>query len=114
MASTFVGAPAALRARVAPRRGSRDARALTRADASAQAVPAVTPSTVGSRCGSASVKGTVRKQNEDRFASYVSFPAHRRDIQRATLRTSPLELPRPADPLMTFGGPSLVIVKYRL
>ena len=90
MASTFVGAPAALRARVAPRRGSRDARALTRADASAQAVPAVTPSTVGSRCGSASVKGTVRKQNEDRFASYVSFPAHRRDIQRATPRTSHL------------------------
>ena len=72
MASTFVGAPAALRARVAPRRGSRDARALTRADASAQAVPAVTPSTVGSRCGSASVKGTVRKQNEDRFASYTN------------------------------------------
>jgi len=90
MASTFVGAPTALRARVAPRRGSRDARALTRADASAQAVPAVTPSTVGSRCGSASVKGTVRKQNEDRFASYVSFPAHRRDIQRACGPNIPL------------------------
>jgi hypothetical protein len=31
----------------------------------------VTPATVKSRSGSASVKGTVRKQNEDRFASYV-------------------------------------------
>jgi hypothetical protein len=34
----------------------------------------VTPATVGSRSGSASVKGTVRKQNEDRFASYVRPP----------------------------------------
>jgi hypothetical protein len=83
MASTFVGAPAALRARVAPR-------ALTRADASAQALPAVTPSTVGSRCGSASVKGTVRKQNEDRFASYVSFPAHRAISSAHVARTSHL------------------------
>ena len=71
MASTFVGAPTALRAQVAPRRGSRSTRALTRADAAAQASLAVTPATVGSRSGSASVKGTVRKQNEDRFASYV-------------------------------------------
>ena len=46
MASTFVGAPTALRAQVAPRRGSRSTRALTRADAAAQASLAVTPATV--------------------------------------------------------------------
>ena len=31
-----------------------------------------TPDTIASRCGSASVKGTVRKENQDRFAAYVS------------------------------------------
>lgn len=105
MASTFVGAPTALRAQVAPRRGSRSTRALTRADAAAQASLAVTPATVGSRSGSASVKGTVRKQNEDRFASYVSYPPHRRDVGRPMPETLAPRRPL-ANPPMTFGGPS--------
>ena len=107
MASTFVGAPTALRAQVAPRRGSRSTRALTRADAAAQASLAVTPATVGSRSGSASVKGTVRKQNEDRFASYVSYPPHRRDVRRTMPETLAPRRPL-ANPPMTFGGPSFL------
>ena len=70
--SAFVGTPASLRAPAATR--SARARVSVRADASSAATSLVTPATVGSRCGSASVKGTVRKQNEDRFASYVSVP----------------------------------------
>ena len=107
MASTFVGAPTTLRAQVAPRRGSRSTRALTRADAAAQASLAVTPATVGSRSGSASVKGTVRKQNEDRFASYVSYPPHRRDVGRTMPETLAPRRPL-ANPPMTFGGPSFL------
>ena len=78
MASTcFVGAPAALRAPIVSRRGSKAAaRAapVTRAEGETAAAStlSVSPSTVAGRSGSASVKGTVRKQNEDRFASYVS------------------------------------------
>ena len=77
MASTcFVGAPAALRAPVVSRRGSKvSARTapVTRAEGeTATGTVAVTPATVAVRTGSASIKGTVRKQNEDRFASYVS------------------------------------------
>lgn len=74
---SFVGAPAALRAPVVSRRGSRaGARAapVTRADGAAAASTVnLTPATVAARSGSASIKGTVRKQNEDRFASYVSL-----------------------------------------
>eukprot|EP00230_Micromonas_polaris_P007364 CAMPEP_0117641924 /NCGR_PEP_ID=MMETSP0802-20121206/9603_1 /TAXON_ID=38833 /ORGANISM="Micromonas sp., Strain CCMP2099" /LENGTH=349 /DNA_ID=CAMNT_0005446923 /DNA_START=38 /DNA_END=1087 /DNA_ORIENTATION=- len=55
------------------RRSNRAARVVTRADASSTCV--VTPQTVASRTGSASVKGTVRKQNEDRFAGYVNTNA---------------------------------------
>ena len=78
MASTacsFVGAPAALRNPATTRRGSSMARhaSITRAEVSASSTVTVTPSTVAVRSGSASVKGTVRKQNEDRFASYVSI-----------------------------------------
>jgi hypothetical protein len=52
----------------------------------------VTPATVKSRSGSASVKGTVRKQNEDRFASYVrissrSSPQPRRVSALAVVAT---------------------------
>ena len=77
MASTcFVGAPAALRAPVVSRRGSKaSARTapVTRAEGeTATGTVTVTPATVAVRSGSASIKGTVRKQNEDRFASYVS------------------------------------------
>ena len=67
--SAFVGTPASLRAPAATR--SARARVSVRADASPAATCVVTPATVKSRSGSASVKGTVRKQNEDRFASYV-------------------------------------------
>ena len=70
--SAFVGTPASLRAPAATR--SARARVSVRADASSASTCVVTPATVGSRSGSASVKGTVRKQNEDRFASYVSIP----------------------------------------
>ena len=51
------------------------------------------------RSGSASVKGTVRKQNEDRFASYVSYPPHRRDVGRPMPETlAPSSPPRePSD-----------------
>lgn len=67
--TSFVGTPASLRAPAATR--SARARVSVRADASSAATCVVTPATVGSRSGSASVKGTVRKQNEDRYASYV-------------------------------------------
>ena len=70
--TSFVGTPASLRAPAATR--SARARVSVRADASSAATCVVTPATVGSRSGSASVKGTVRKQNEDRFASYVRPP----------------------------------------
>ena len=70
--SAFVGTPASLRAPAATR--SARARVSVRADASPAATCVVTPATVKSRSGSASVKGTVRKQNEDRFASYVRPP----------------------------------------
>lgn len=73
------------------RRSNRAARVVTRADASSTCV--VTPQTVASRTGSASVKGTVRKQNEDRFAGYVSSARPRvalfrvsPDCQRVTHR----------------------------
>jgi hypothetical protein len=69
----FVGTPASLRAPSATR-SNRSTRVVTRADASSAATCVVTPATVGQRSGSASVKGTVRKQNEDRFASYVRLP----------------------------------------
>lgn len=76
--TSFVGTPASLRAPAATR--SARARVSVRADASSAATCVVTPATVGSRSGSASVKGTVRKQNEDRFASYVRpLPALSRD-----------------------------------
>ena len=78
MASTcsFVGTTAVLRA--APggaRRGGRAAarapvNVTTRSDG-AVADCVVTPATVATRSGSASVKGTSRTQNEDRFSSYV-------------------------------------------
>lgn len=75
-ATSFVGTPATLRAPAATRRARARVASVTRADGSAQASTcAVTPATVAQRSGSASVKGTVRKQNEDRFASYVRLPA---------------------------------------
>jgi hypothetical protein len=86
--SAFVGTPASLRAPAATR--SARARVSVRADASLAATCVVTPATVKSRSGSASVKGTVRKQNEDRFASYVSFPAHRAISSAHVARTSHL------------------------
>ena len=75
-ATSFVGTPATLRAPAATRRARARVASVTRADGSAQASTCVvTPATVAQRSGSASVKGTVRKQNEDRFASYVRTPA---------------------------------------
>ena len=66
----------ASRARGDPPRARARVASVTRADGSAQASTCVvTPATVAQRSGSASVKGTVRKQNEDRFASYVRTPA---------------------------------------
>ena len=79
MASTcsFVGATAPMRARVTARRGrAQRASVAPRAETSAVAC-AVTPATVQQRSGSATVKGTSRKQNEDRFASYVRRPSSR-------------------------------------
>ena len=75
--SSFVGASAGLRARAPARKRASRVAAITRSDGAAQASSTcnVTPATVGARSGSASVKGTVRKQNEDRFASYVRTPA---------------------------------------
>ena len=88
--SAFVGTPASLRAPAATR--SARARVSVRADASPAATCVVTPATVKSRSGSASVKGTVRKQNEDRFASYVrissrSSPQPRRVSALAVVAT---------------------------
>ena len=89
MASTcsFVGAP---RPFTAARRISKPAtRGLTvlRAEGDVAAPPVkVTPASVAGRSGSASVKGTVRKQNEDRAGSYVS----QRTLRRVTVpRGSP-------------------------
>ena len=89
MASTcsFVGAPRPL---TAARRISKPAtRGLTvlRAEGDVAAPPVkVTPASVAGRSGSASVKGTVRKQNEDRAGSYVS----QRTLRRVTVpRGSP-------------------------
>ena len=107
--TSFVGTPASLRAPAATR--SARARVSVRADASSAATCVVTPATVGSRSGSASVKGTVRKQNEDRFASYVRPPPPlfretpmglrargRRDGRRRAATTTDPAAPRFDDP----------------
>lgn len=92
-ATSFVGTPATLRAPAATRRARARVASVTRADGSAQASTcAVTPATVAQRSGSASVKGTVRKQNEDRFASYVRLPAPSPGLLALARAASP---PRP-------------------
>jgi len=112
--TSFVGTPASLRAPAATR--SARARVSVRADASSAATCVVTPATVGSRSGSASVKGTVRKQNEDRFASYVrppprSFARPRRVSALAVVATVVVaRRRRPIRPLRVSDDPRLDVM----